>query len=227
MLKRFTQWIWTKGVVSTFMAGLFVILPIVITVAIMSWFAGVLVSWLGPESYVGRGLIALGQQVGIGAANEAVATLFGWGTVLAAIWLIGVIAKSVARRRAEDALHGAINRLPVIKSIYKPVVQVVNLLKNDENADVKGMSVVYCTFGPDEGAGFLALLTSNKIFQFKQRESHAVYIPTSPVPMSGGIVFIPVENVTKVDMAVDDLMKIYFSLGVLAGEVVPKDYVAA
>ena len=42
--------------------------------------------------------------------------------------------------------------------------------------------------------------------------------------MSGGIVFVPVAKVLEVDMQVDDLMQIYFSLGVMASKVVPDAY---
>ena len=38
--------------------------------------------------------------------------------------------------------------------------------------------------------------------------------------MSGGIVFVPTDAVHSVEMTVDDLMKIYFSAGVLASQVI-------
>jgi uncharacterized membrane protein len=41
---------------STFLAGLFAVLPIVITVGIMAWVGGLLKAWLGPESLVGKGI---------------------------------------------------------------------------------------------------------------------------------------------------------------------------
>jgi uncharacterized membrane protein len=43
--------------------------------------------------------------------------------------------------------------------------------------------------------------------------------------MSGGIVFVPRESVQEVDMQFDDLMQIYLSLGVVAGSVVPEQYI--
>ena len=58
------------------------------------------------------------------------------------------------------------------------------------------------------------------------RKYQVVYLPTSPVPMSGGIIFAPVESVHKVDMKVDDLMQIYFSIGVMSPKVIPQKYVA-
>ena len=53
-----------------------------------------------------------------------------------------------------------------------------------------------------------------------------VYVPTSPVPMSGGILFVPKDSMQRIDMKVDDLMQIYFSIGVMSDKVIPKRYVA-
>ena len=112
----------------------------------------------------------------------------------------------------------------MVSSIYGPVAKVVGMLKRDEEADMRAMSVVYCEFGMQHGGGFLALLSSEKIYRFAGRDSHIVYIPTSPIPMSGGIVFVPVEAVKPVDMEVEHLMQIYLSLGVMSEAVVPEQY---
>ena len=53
---RAARWLWKTGILSTFLAGLFAVLPIVITVGIMAWVGGLLKAWLGPESFVGKAL---------------------------------------------------------------------------------------------------------------------------------------------------------------------------
>lgn len=62
------------------------------------------------------------------------------------------------------------------------------------------------------------------VFYFGDRAYHLVYIPTSPIPASGGLLFAPVHAITKVAMAADDVMKIDFSLGVLSSAVIPAQY---
>ena len=52
-----------------------------------------------------------------------------------------------------------------------------------------------------------------------------MYVPTSPLPMSGLVVFAAADSVQKVDMQVDDLMKICFSIGVMSSKVIPDQYV--
>lgn len=223
-MKRIAVWVWNRGIVSTFMAGLFVMLPLVITFAIMGWASGKVVELLGPESLIGRILQALGLQLLRDDTRQWLGTLLGWGIVLAAIWLIGFFVKSLARQGLQKRFHSTMERIPVIRNIYRPVSQVVSMMQKGDEDEMASMSVVYCSFGDAHGGGVLALLTSSETFRFVDRDCHVVYIPTSPLPMSGGIILVPVENVTDVDMSVEDLMQIYFSLGVMAPKVVPDVY---
>lgn len=220
-MKRIVGWVWSHGIVSTFLAGLFVILPIAITVGIMSWVGGMLEQFVGPNSVVGRSLRSLGMQL---VTNDAVASVVGWVLVLAAIWCLGLLVKSSAKNRIQLLVQRTMENIPILRTVYKPVAQVVEMMAGSDKTEMEGMSVVYCEFGQQQGGGFLGLLTSNDLYRFGGQDCQVVYIPTSPVPMSGGIVFVPQSAVTIVDMAVDDLMQIYFSLGVMCEKVVPPQY---
>ena len=221
MRQAFT-WLWKTGIVSTFLAGLFVVLPIAITIGLMSWVGSTLAGWFGPGTVIGK---ALKGMVGLKfETSETLAYVAGWVVVLAAIWLLGVLVKSVGKNTVAKAFHAVVERVPLVNILYKPVAQVVDMLKQDGKDEVKGMNVVYCAFGGDGGAGVLGLLVSNHVYRFAGREYQIVYIPTSPVPMSGGILFAPVKTVHPVDMTVDDLMQIYFSIGVMSSKIIPEKY---
>lgn len=218
-MKRFIEWIWSRGIVSTFLSGLFAVLPIVITAAIISWVASQLHALVGPETAFGRTLQSVGLRF---VADERAAFVVGLAVVLAGIWLLGLLVKSKARTFLENFVNGIVNRIPLVKGIYGTAARVVDVLRRDEQAELKAMGVVYCSFGEQHGAGFLALLSTSETFRFGGRDCHVVYLPTSPLPMTGGIIFVPVDNVTRIDMAADDLMQIYFSLGMLTSQAVPK-----
>lgn len=220
-MTRVVTWVWNHGIVSTFLTGFFTILPIAITLGIMGWMGGKLQQLLGPDSVAGRALRAVGLQF---VTNETVATLIGWVIVLLTLWLMGVFIKSTAKYKLQEVFEAAITRIPIIKSIYQPVAQVVDLMRRDGQAKMQGMSVVFCTFGAEHGAGFLGLCASDMTYRFGARDCYVVYVPTSPVPMSGGIVFVPVEAVHSVEMDVEDFTKIYLSLGIVASHVVPEQY---
>lgn len=220
-MKRASTFLWRRGIVATFLTGFFVILPIVITVAIMGWVGGMISDAMGPDSTIGRLLRLVGLAF---VTNKLVASIIGWVLVLIAIWILGLFIQAFAKHKVRQMVDAAMLRLPLVSSIYKPVAQVVDMLKRDEKNDMKGMSVVFCHFGGQSGGGFLGLQPTEGVYRFGEQDCCVVYIPTSPVPMSGGIVFVPTEAVRKIDMSVDDLMQIYFSLGVLLPSVIPPKY---
>jgi len=220
-MMRLFRWIWDRGILSTFMAGLFVILPVVVTLAIMGWVGSKLVGLVGPQSFIGGKLLDLGLKF---VTDPAVAAVVGWLLVLAAIWALGAFLKTTARYKVEETFHEIVEGIPIVSAVYKPISQVVSMLKNREEKEMSGMTVVFCSFGERRGGGFLGLLASRDTFRMRGEECRLVYIPTSPLPMSGGLVFVPAGAVEKVDMAVDDVMKVYLSLGVLASQLVPERY---
>lgn len=222
-MTRLFGWIWDRGILSTFVSGFFVILPIVATFTIMGWVGSTLVSMLGPDSFIGDKLHAVGLKF---VTNESVATVAGWVLVLAAIWVLGILVKATAKGKVEEAVHDTIEGIPIVSAIYKPVAQVVGMLKSDEKSEMKGMRVVLCSFGETKGGGFLGLLASPEMFHMFGQDCRLIYIPTSPVPMSGGLIFVPDKAVEPVDMSIDNVMKMYFSLGVLSSQVVPDEYKA-
>ena len=217
-MRKFLLTLWNRGFIGTFLTGLFALLPLVITLWIMNWVAGTLRGVVGPESVLGRGLHTIGLRF---AANQYVATAIGWIFVVGAIWLVGLLVKGSARYRWQEWFDGTFRKIPVVKSVYGPVKQVVELFSKQDDSAVSGMQVVYCYMGDDESTGFLGLLPSTDVYRFKNKECHVVYLPSAPVPMTGFNMFIPVEHVEVVDMGVEDLMQVYFSLGVMTSSVVP------
>jgi uncharacterized membrane protein len=210
--------LWRRGIVSTFLTGLFAILPLALTVAILAWVVDRLRLVFGPDGLLGRPLQSLGFHVVSGALA---AWAVGLTVVLAGIWLLGLLMKSVARKRIERLSNAVVGRIPIVKSVYGTVAQLVAMLKKDDQSELSGMSVVFCAFGPHHEGGILCLLTSPTIYRFGNRDYQFVYIPTAPLPMSGGLVFMPVEHVQKVDMSAEQLMRLYLSMGILSPQVIP------
>ncbi len=201
-----------------FLAGLFAILPLVITVAIVIWVANFLKTALGPDTPVGK---MIGQ---LGYTNEGglLAYVLGWITVLGIVFLLGVVVEMGARNLWQRTLDGVLHRVPLIGSIYKTARQLIGMLDKGEKNEFQGMSVVYCVFGEQGGAGFLALLVSPDTYQIGGQEFQIVLIPTAPVPFGGGLLFVPKESIRPAEMSVDGLMSIYVSMGVTASQFMKK-----
>lgn len=212
------RYVWEKGIASAFLTGLFVLLPVILTFLIIEWIVSKLQGALGPGSLLGNLLTSGGSSL-IGPGHETVAFWIGLGIAFVGIWALGVLVKALARRKIDDWIDALFSRVPLVRTIYKPVSQVVRMLNSDNRDEFKTMSVVMCRFGGDEGAEVLALLTTREVYIVEGKRRQLVYLPTSPVPMSGGLVFVAEDAVSPVPgMDADDLMKIYFSLGALMPE---------
>jgi len=216
-LRLLGRLLWRRVVVSNLTAGLGVWIPLALTAVLGTWAAGHLVGLVGPGTYFGDLLRGLGLKF---VDNPTVATAIGWLVVAAVVWLTGVLVLLSARSKARNAWDGAIDRIPAFGTVHKSLRQVTGLMLGDGAADLKKMTVVMCRFG--EGAGVLALLTSRRVYVFDGVRYHLVFMSSAPMPMTGGLVLVPVDAVVETDMAVDDLAKLYMTLGLMAPQVMPK-----
>lgn len=219
------RWFLQQGIVSTFLSGLFVILPVVVTVAIIVWVAEKIQELLGPGSTAGQGLRRLGLQF---VTDEITAWVIGLVLVLIGVWLLGVLVKTRARNRVKSAIDGIVGRIPIVKSVYGTVEQIVSMVnREDQSGEMAGMAVVFCALGGPQGLGMIGLLPSRETYRFGPQEYCLIYVPTSPVPMTGYITLVPAAQVQVIEMSADQMMQIYLSLGVLAPKVMPPELLAS
>jgi len=198
-----------------FLEGLLAILPLLITFAVVAWVVGFLQSYLGPGTFLGKYLSAIGVSLSPGAATPYVV---GWIAVLAIVFGLGLLVELGAKKVLRAWVDRIFNRMPLVGRIYTTSRQMIDMLdQQDENA-LQGMSAVYCFWGEDKSTAVLAFLAAPQKFHLHGRDYHVVIIPTAPIPFGGGMFFVPVENVSKADMSVDGMMSVYLSMGVAASE---------
>ncbi|MDZ7617393.1 MAG: DUF502 domain-containing protein [Patescibacteria group bacterium] len=200
-----------RTVVRFFLAGVFAVLPLMITVAAVIWVAGFIGQLVGSGTVLGESLRRLGLQF---ATDKTTAYVVGWGFVLGMIFLLGVLLEVGARRLVFDRLDAMVHHVPLVGGVYGTARQLVSMMDKQKNADLQGMRVVFCQFGKDTGAAFLALLPTPESFQIGGIDYHAVLIPSAPVPIGGSLIFVPVSSVVPADLTVDAFLSIYVSMGV-------------
>ena len=205
-----------RGITGCFLAGLFAVLPLIITVAILAWLADFIYGVVGPGTWVGRGLESIGLRF---SDNALLAQAIGWLILLGGIFALGFFVQIRVRSVLVEMVDAVFHRLPVIGSVYGTASQFVGMLNKKDENQLAGMSVVYCNFGAAAGCGLLAMMPSGETYRFGERDYCAVYVPTSPVPMTGGLLFVPADSITRLEMSVDKLMSIYLSMGVTAPQV--------
>lgn len=215
--------LWRNSITTTFLAGLALLLPVVLTVLIVAWFIDMLRAVVGPETVLGE-LLTTGGTTIIGEGYDTLSFFLGALIALLGIWILGLIARSAAKKSIERTIDWIFAKLPIIRAIYNPVSRVVRLATDKNTGDFSGMTVVSCRFGGKHGADVLALLANQDTFYIGGEPRKMIYLPTAPVPMTGGLVLVPEDSVVPVpQLKVDDLLRIYFSLGALAPDKLPKE----
>jgi uncharacterized membrane protein len=202
----------------TFLAGLLAALPLAATVLIFVWIVQLLVQWLGPWSLIGRVLVA----IGIGAAgSELAGYLIGIGIVIAGVYGLGVVVRSRARSVLAQAVNNVLQRIPVVRTVYDLVKKFVDLLAQKEADGAKSMSAVWLHFGGTGGAAVLGLLSTKTPVMVNGLPYLAVLVPTAPVPVGGGLLYVPQEWVTSADIGVEGVTSIYVSMGITSDKYLP------
>ena len=184
----------------TFGTGILIILPIGITALVLKFFFDILDPLLEPiTDYLP------GKEVpGLGLA-----------ALMLLVYLVGLVAAFVLGRRLIAIGHRIMEFIPLVKGIYSTTRAAVGVLSNNNSSQYSG--VVLIEF-PRPGIKSIGLITCRMI-DADGVEILAVFVPTTPIPSSGYLVFAPVSEVTSTDMSVEEAMSVVISGGVLAGRV--------
>jgi uncharacterized membrane protein len=202
-----------KRVLAPFATGLLFLAPVLLTLILLNWLAGYLIAALGPATPLGQ---LLGQAGMFFTPSPLAAFWAGIGMAALLVWVVGLAVQTRFRPQLEGGLDGLIARIPVLGPLYRPLAQFVRMMGSSPGGEMSGMSVVSVSFGDHVEA--LALLTSPRLHDFGQGPRYLILIPTAPVPVGGGMLFVEASRVKPVpSMGVDDLAKLYVTMGTLSG----------
>jgi uncharacterized membrane protein len=179
-----------------FITGFFVTVPLILSVAALVWGFGVVDGFTAPLYQR-----ALGRDVpGLGLLTGAVAVL-----------LVGVVATNVIGRRVLQRLEHWLLLVPVFRTVYAPVKQLIVAFSPDNETGFKQVVVVE---DPQRGLvmGFLT-----REFQVDgpsggSRAMAAVYVPTNHLYL-GDVVIHPRERLVFPDLTVEEGIRIFLTGG--------------
>jgi uncharacterized membrane protein len=199
-------------IIGIFLAGLFVLLPIFVTVAVIAWIASFLSAYAGPGSVLGRLISALGLNV---LSSPTGAYFLGLLMIIGAIFLLGLLVESRLRPWIQGGLDWLMRRIPLVSNVYdlaKRFVAIVDRTGGEDN--LKSMSPVWCFFGGEGSAAVLALMPNAEPVTVGEHRYLGVLVPSAPVPIGGALIYVPEEWVKPADGGVERLMNVYVSMGV-------------
>lgn len=177
-----------------FITGIFVILPIGITIWILVKTFNFIDSILGRTitNITGIKIPGLGFLITIGA-----------------ILGIGVISNNVIGKKIAKWIEDMLVKVPIIKMIYNPIKDIMkNFSSNNSNNFKRAVMVSF----PSEKSKSIGFITKENI-KVEEKFKTAVFVPTTPNPTSGFLVYLDKEDYKELDMTVESALKTIISLG--------------
>lgn len=204
-----------RRLLKVFVTGLLAALPLAATLLIFVWGARLVVAYVGPQSIVGGGLLRIGLGI---TGSEVVGYSIGVLVVMVAIFLLGLLVQTRLHTLLEALTENIVQRIPVVRSVYDMVKKFVELFAQRDESQVRSMSPVWLHFGGVGGAAVLGLLSTPEPVRMGEVDYLAVLVPTAPVPVGGGLLYVPAAWVVPADVGVDGLTSIYVSMGITSAQ---------
>ncbi|NRB18602.1 MAG: DUF502 domain-containing protein [Rhodobacteraceae bacterium] len=199
---------------SSFLTGIVVIAPVGLTIwllwSVMGWVDSVVLplvpATILPEKYIGINLRGIGLIIFL---------LF---TIV-----IGWIAKGILGRSMISFAESLVERMPVVRTIYSGIKQISEtVFAQSERSFEKACLIQY----PRKGIwaiGFVSTEAKGEVYKQIDPSGKlmSIFLPTTPNPTSGFLLFLPEEDVIELDMSVEDAAKLVISAGLVYPN--PKD----
>ncbi len=203
----------------SFLTGLVVSLPALLTLAAVKWIFGTI------SSFTDTLLFFLPRFLDphvIYRNGQSGAMFWHWSVLalaLAAVLItgVGVLAQYYIGKRMIEWLDTLMMNVPLLNKFYGAIKQVNEAFAGNKNSF---KTVVLVEF-PREGIYSVGFITNDEQGEVQKKSGKnlvGVFIPTTPNPTSGFLILVPEEKLTKLDMSVADGIKYIVSLGSIAPE---------
>ena len=193
---------------ASFLTGIVVIAPVWLTI----WLIWSVVGWVDsavlplipqqfqPQEYVGVNLR------GVGVVIFLIFTV-----------IVGWIAKGILGRSLIHFGESVVNRMPVVRSVYSGIKQISEtVFAQTERSFEKACLIQY----PRRGIWAIGFVSTTARGEVSTRAETggallSVFVPTTPNPTSGFLLFFPEEDVILLDMSIEDAAKLVISAGLV------------
>ena len=193
---------------NNFLAGLIVVAPIGLTFYLtytFVYFVDSTVLPLLPQAYSPENLLPF--------------SLPGLGVLVfvAFVAFVGGLAKNFLGREVLRVGEGWVDRMPVVRSIYNAIKQITETIFAESGANFDRACLVEY---PRRGAWSIAFIATETRGEVKDKaspgeEMMSVFLPTTPNPTSGFLLFVPAQDVIVLDMTIEEAAKLIISAGLI------------
>jgi len=209
---------WASSLRSNFLTGLIIIAPITLT----AWLMWSVVGWIDsrvwsivPDTYQPHRYVQTLYNIQL---NDQI-DIRGVGLVvfLAFTIFVGWLGKGFVGRSLLRYGESLVERMPVVRTVYGSVKQIAETVFNQKNSSFdKACLIEY----PRKGIwaiGFIATSARGEIEKYSPKNDHlvSVFVPTTPNPTSGFMLFLPSKDINELAMSVEEAAKLVISAGLV------------
>ncbi|MBL0849434.1 MAG: DUF502 domain-containing protein [Candidatus Liberibacter ctenarytainae] len=218
MQKRSFRSSFAMKIRNNFLTGLVICAPLAITIwltlSLIHWIDSFVIPYLpdryNPEYYVDFSIPGMGLFIVIILVN-----------------IIGFTGRNLLGRFLLSLSETVLNHTPIVRSLYRSTKQIVQTILNEHTTPFKNTCIIEY---PSPGHWSLCFLTTDVQGElkekFSERNSHdmvTVFIPPTPLPTAGMLVFVSRKKVIMLDMTAEDAIKMLVSGGLIVPEQISPD----
>ncbi len=192
---------------TNFFTGIVIVAPIMLTFYLIWWAInlvdGLIVPWVpkiyNPSTYLGIDIP-------------------GFGVIVFLIFTaaIGALTKGLFGRQLLKFGENFVDRMPVVRSIYNALKQIAETVLSQSNNSFQNACMVEY---PRKGIWAIAFVSTDTKGEVLEKmpydEMLSIFLPTTPNPTSGFLLFVPREDVVLLDMTVEEAAKLVISAGLV------------
>ncbi|MBM2835423.1 MAG: hypothetical protein HW406_2584 [Candidatus Brocadiaceae bacterium] len=198
-----------KDVRRRMLTGLLLILPVYVTYFVVKFLFGFVGGTLSPV--IRKVLQFYGVALPRSSLDEFIITFLGLILTFISLYFIGIFAANFVGKALISYFENLLTKTPFVKNIYSSVKQIIHSVSLPGKQAFK--RVVLIDF-PKEGTKSIGFVTGATQYN-NDKKMITVFIPTTPNPTTGFIVFVPEDSVTDTNLTVEEAFKTLFSGGVL------------
>ncbi len=204
---------------ANFWAGLVIVLPAVISIAVVRWL------FLTFANFTDTLLIFVPGK--LTHHDNGKGEMFWYWSVAAlvlAVFLVGVVgllARNYFGRKIIEWVDSALLRVPLLNKIYGATKQVNEAISSTNKSAFRTVVLIEFPYPGSYSIGFITSEQHNEIQAKLGEKVVCVFVPATPNPTSGFLLMLPEEKLIKLEMSVADGIKYVISLGAIAPEFNP------
>lgn len=195
-----------------FLTGLIIAGPVGITFYIIWWFINLIDAWVKP--FVPARYL---PDTYLPFTVPGVGLIFS----MTAIMLIGFFAANLFGRTLVGYSELMLDRMPVVRNVYRALKQIFETVLSKSSNSFQYVGLIEY---PRRGLMAIVFVSTETTGEIKNRADDgngllSVFLPTTPNPTSGFLLFVPKKDITILDMSVEEAAKLVISAGLVVPDV--------